>query len=227
MKMRDKLGNADFIVTDVQSGKTVLVKNSDYLTRVQQYRMPDRAEYILGYAHFLCEIYGEDRPVQVHVDSQCSYNGRIHQPLVDPTANLCEKRVDLFSSSVGDWIVPMMTPFHSRLKDHKAKIVKDGVAAILESDPAQLVNKRVAKYLGNGDLHFGTVVEFIPDNTGDDVGTWVVHFDSGKQKYFSIQDMARRFDLYASKRRLDAEYIRPPGGATCSIGEGGAECKGN
>jgi hypothetical protein len=209
MKMRDKDGYADFTVTYMDTGEKLLVRNSDYLTRVQWNRLPQRAEYILGYAHFLCQNYGEQRPVQVHVDSQCTYNSRAFQPIVYPDVNLCEKRVNLFSSSVGDWIVPLTTPFTSTRADEQAKIVEDGVAAIMENGPEQYVKERVAKYFG-ADLFFGTVLSFDP---GAKEGRWLIKFDDGEQKYFKIRELARRLHLYRSKRRLDFEG--PMGGETC------------
>lgn len=92
MKLRSKQGSTKFTVKDPDSGKTVIIDNSRYLTERQEAKMAGRPYLILQFAHFLRDLYTAEgeKPAEVYVESRVRLNGRKPQRLVDPTINLAQ-----------------------------------------------------------------------------------------------------------------------------------------
>jgi len=120
--------------------------------------------------------------------------------------NLCEKSLSLFSTSVGDWIVPLTTPFESKRKETNARIEREGVAAIKKANPTDFVGQRVAQYVDKV-LYFGTVSKHKPHAEGD---RWVIQYDDGDREKLTRKFLARGLDLYSKKQHLD--YKNPQAG---------------
>ncbi len=102
--LMEKAGYAQFTVKD-ETGKAVVVDNSDFLTPLQEKMMATQPDMIVQYAHILEKYYGERgfRGPQVYVDSYVAVNGRLGQPMIDPRINLA-----LIEDSFSDksWIAP-------------------------------------------------------------------------------------------------------------------------
>ncbi|MFT5365886.1 MAG: vitamin K-dependent gamma-carboxylase [Candidatus Latescibacterota bacterium] len=106
MKLRDKKGEVDVVVTDPSSGKSWVVDQRDYLMSRQRDKMPDRPDMILMFCHFLeDELRGEGYgDVQIRAVSRVSLNGRAPQSLVDSTVDLTRVERSLMPAG---WIVPL------------------------------------------------------------------------------------------------------------------------
>lgn len=102
--LMEKAGNAQFIVRDA-ANRQVVVDNSEFLTPLQEKMMATQPDMILKYAHILRDHYsrkGMESP-EVYVDSYVVLNGRLGQPLIDPTTNLAAEK-DSFMHKA--WILP-------------------------------------------------------------------------------------------------------------------------
>lgn len=75
--LMEKAGYAEFTVVDPLSGSKKKIKNSDYLTPIQEKQMSTQADFILEYAHFLEEEYKEKgiKNPSVYVESFVALNG--------------------------------------------------------------------------------------------------------------------------------------------------------
>lgn len=107
MKLRDKTGHLAIEVTDPKTGQAWPVDLNEDLAPRQITEMSTRPDMILQYAHYLREKFqskGIAHPV-IQVKAWVSLNGRPHQFLVDPNANLVEIYADPFTA--GDWILPL------------------------------------------------------------------------------------------------------------------------
>lgn len=103
--LMEKAGYAQFTITDPQTGKYVVVDNTQFLTRFQEKQMSFQPDFILEYAHFLHDYYkkqGMAEP-QVYVNSYVALNGRLSRPYIDPKVNLA-KQDESFSHKT--WILP-------------------------------------------------------------------------------------------------------------------------
>lgn len=100
MKLRDKKGDARFLVVDKKSGTKRWVYPENILTSKQYRKMSTRPDMILKFAHYLAE----DRDVEVYADVTAALNGRPEQTLVDPNANLAEIERSILAA---DWILPL------------------------------------------------------------------------------------------------------------------------
>lgn len=101
----EKEGMATFYVNDPNSERHWVVTNQDFLTPFQEKRMAVRPDHILQFAHHLAAIYAKrydiEEPV-VNADVFVALNGRVSQPLIDPTVNLVKEKRSIFSK---DWIL--------------------------------------------------------------------------------------------------------------------------
>jgi hypothetical protein len=104
MKLRDKEGEARFIVTD-KAGNTATIEPRRFLTRIQADDMVGDPDLLLQFSRYLASLYRE-RGVEVEVRAvtSVSLNGRCPQPLIDPTVNLAAQRRSLEPAS---WIAPL------------------------------------------------------------------------------------------------------------------------
>lgn len=102
--LMEKAGAAQFIVRD-DTGKSILVDNSTFLTPLQEKMMATQPDMILQYAHILRDYYaqhGFNNP-SVYADTYVTLNGRFGKPLVDPSVDLAKER-DSFKHK--SWILP-------------------------------------------------------------------------------------------------------------------------
>jgi Vitamin K-dependent gamma-carboxylase len=89
----EKAGYTQFIVKDKISKKEIRVNNSHFLTTFQEKQMSFQPDFILEYAHYLCEYYknqGIQNP-EVYVESYVALNGRLSQKYIDPKINLANE----------------------------------------------------------------------------------------------------------------------------------------
>jgi hypothetical protein len=105
---RAKDSDADFYVTDKDSGETWSIRESLFLSRRQKRKMSSRPHMILEFAHYLKRYYRETEGLDVEVRARvtCSLNGRRPQPLVDPEVDLAAQPRNLWHKP---WIVPLRT----------------------------------------------------------------------------------------------------------------------
>lgn len=101
----EKAGYITFTVKDKNSGETVYVEPSQYLTPFQMKQMSFQPDFILEFAHFLAEEYktkGLDEP-QVFADSYMALNGRRSTLYINPQIDLAQIHDN---QSVLDWLMP-------------------------------------------------------------------------------------------------------------------------
>lgn len=102
--LMEKAGYAEFTVKDVDN-RYVTVKNSDFLTPLQEKMMAAQPDMILHYAHLLRDYYTQQgfHEPQVYVDSYVTLNGRLGKTMIDPRADLTR-----FNESFNHktWILP-------------------------------------------------------------------------------------------------------------------------
>jgi hypothetical protein len=88
--LMEKAGYAVFSVTDSITGKTVEVKNADYLTPQQEKMMSTQPDMILQYAKFLKKEFenkGYNNPC-IRVESYVTLNGCAARQYIRSTENL-------------------------------------------------------------------------------------------------------------------------------------------
>ncbi|GAB3497478.1 HTTM domain-containing protein [Spirosoma knui] len=90
--LMEKAGYAQFTVRD-DTGKQVIVNNTEFLTPLQEKMMSTQPDMLLQYAHLLRDQFAARgfRNPQVYVDSYVALNGRLGKPLIDPTVNLANE----------------------------------------------------------------------------------------------------------------------------------------
>ncbi len=104
--LMEKMGNTTFKIVDGETGKFFYVKNSDFLTPLQEKQMSFQPDFILEYAHYLGDHFTNQghKNVQVFVESYVALNGRLSQLYID-------KNVDLYQQEESfqhkNWILPM------------------------------------------------------------------------------------------------------------------------
>jgi hypothetical protein len=100
MKLRDKIGHAQFRVTDPAQGMTRVVEPTDYVNPIQALRMAGQPDMILQFAHHLAE---GRTGVQVRAQSMISLNARAPANLVDTNVDLAAIPRSLKHAT---WILP-------------------------------------------------------------------------------------------------------------------------
>ena len=90
MKLRDKKGTADFVVTDPRTGESWIEPIARHTTYWQARVMVKRPELIRQFARHVADVYSRKlgRPVEVRARSRVSLNGQPAAPLVDPAIDL-------------------------------------------------------------------------------------------------------------------------------------------
>lgn len=88
--LMEKSGYAQFKIVNKDSGRWFYVDNSKYLTLFQEKQMSFQPDFILEYAHFLADIYRNEKMpnVAVFVECQVALNGRLSKAYIDPTIDL-------------------------------------------------------------------------------------------------------------------------------------------
>ena len=106
MKLRDKDGEARFIVEDSTLGFRRTVNLERHLSSRQRRKMPTHPDMIVQFANYIAEVYREEYDLQqvvVRAEVMASLNGRSRQPLVDASVNLAEEQRTFGPMK---WIVP-------------------------------------------------------------------------------------------------------------------------
>ncbi|MCB0699843.1 MAG: HTTM domain-containing protein [Chitinophagaceae bacterium] len=101
--LMEKMGYAQFIVKDAETGEKVGVNNNDFLTRNQEKMMATQPDFILQYAHFLHDRYeamGMKDP-EVYATIYVAMNGRRSRLYADTSVNLAKEKDGFKSKS---WI---------------------------------------------------------------------------------------------------------------------------
>ena len=99
----EKAGIATFTVKDLNSGRQVIVNNTDYLNPVQEKQMSFQPDMILQYAHFLGDEFkriGFQNPA-VYAECYATLNSRPNRLLINPMVDLYKEK-DSFKPK--DWI---------------------------------------------------------------------------------------------------------------------------
>lgn len=104
--LMEKMGNTTFKIVDGESGSTFYVKNSDFLTPLQEKQMSFQPDFILEYAHYLGDHFTSQghKNVQVFVESYVALNGRLSQLYIDKTVDLYQQKE---SFQHKNWILPI------------------------------------------------------------------------------------------------------------------------
>jgi hypothetical protein len=104
--LMEKAGYAQFQVVDPDTGMSMAVDNTRYLTPFQEKQMATQSDFILEYAYYLEEIYRKKgiADPEIYVESYAALNGRPSRPYVDPNRDLTEIEPSLFKHR--DWILP-------------------------------------------------------------------------------------------------------------------------
>ncbi|SNA64691.1 HTTM domain-containing protein [Flavobacterium psychrophilum] len=103
--LMEKAGYTQFIVKDLTTKKEIRVNNSSFLTTFQEKQMSFQPDFILEYAHYLCEFYKKQglKNPEVYVESYVALNGRLSQKYIDPKINLANQ-YESFQHKT--WILP-------------------------------------------------------------------------------------------------------------------------
>lgn len=104
--LMEKAGHITFFVMNPENGRKTEIRNSDYLTPLQEKMMATQPDMILQFAHFLKEEYqnkGIPSPV-VTADSYVSLNGSGSKRYIDPETDLA-KLSDSFAHK--SWLLPL------------------------------------------------------------------------------------------------------------------------
>nr|WKN35399.1 HTTM domain-containing protein [Tunicatimonas sp. TK19036] len=103
--LMEKAGQVTFRVTDPETGHSLMVDNSVYLTPQQEKMMATQPDMLLQFAHHLDETYrkrGVDNPT-VKADAFVTLNGRRSRRFVNPDVDLSEQPLNLKHR---EWILP-------------------------------------------------------------------------------------------------------------------------
>lgn len=102
--LMEKMGYAQFVVKDAETGERVAVNNEKFLTRNQEKMMATQPDFILQYAHMLKDYYSEKGMIEpeVYATVYVTLNGRRSRLYVDTSVNLA-KEYDSFKHK--NWIL--------------------------------------------------------------------------------------------------------------------------
>lgn len=91
--LMEKMGYAQFVVKDSETGEKVAVNNNEFLTRNQERMMATQPDFILQYAHYLHHHYaavGMKDP-EVYGTIYVGMNGRRSRLYIDSSVNLAKE----------------------------------------------------------------------------------------------------------------------------------------
>lgn len=109
--LMEKMGYAQFVIKDGNTGKTVVVNNEDFLTKNQEKMMATQPDLILQYAKLLHDTYkgkGMIKP-EVYGTVYVSLNGRRSRLFIDPTIDLAAEQ-DSYNHK--QWILAFNDKIH-------------------------------------------------------------------------------------------------------------------
>jgi hypothetical protein len=91
--LMEKMGYAQFVVTDKKSGERVAVNNNDFLTKNQEKMMATQPDFIIQYAHFLEEYYKKKgfHDPEVNATIYVTLNGRRSRLYADRNIDLAKQ----------------------------------------------------------------------------------------------------------------------------------------
>ena len=101
----EKAGHITFYVVNPENSKRIEIRNSDYLTPLQEKMMATQPDMILQYAHFLKVEYqqkGIASPI-VKADSYVSLNGSGSRRYIDQDTDLAQLTEGFAHKS---WLLP-------------------------------------------------------------------------------------------------------------------------
>jgi vitamin K-dependent gamma-carboxylase len=103
----EKAGSLEFEVVD-RKGRRYSVSPRQYLTPFQARMASTQPDMILQLAQWIARDYSQRGagPVRVYADSEVSFNGRLRQPMLDPTQDLAVASDGLAAKP---WILPAPT----------------------------------------------------------------------------------------------------------------------
>ncbi|MEP1034385.1 HTTM domain-containing protein [Ekhidna sp.] len=102
--LMEKTGYANFKIVDRTNNEVFYIENSDFLTSFQEKQMATQPDFILTYAHYLCDHFSAlGKDVEVYVESYVALNGRKSQPYINPSVDL-SKLNESFKHKT--WILP-------------------------------------------------------------------------------------------------------------------------
>jgi len=103
--LMEKMGDTTFKIVNGETGSGFYVKNSDFLTPLQEKQMSFQPDFILEYAHYLGDHFTSQghKNVQVFAESYVALNGRFSKPFIDKTVDLYQEKE---SFKPKDWILP-------------------------------------------------------------------------------------------------------------------------
>ena len=109
MKLRTKVGDAVFTVSDPRSGQIWTISPRNYLESHQLMKVMTKPDLLLLFAHHLAEEKRREGydDVEVRARAMVSLNGRAPQLLIDPNVDLAKEQVRLLPTP---WILPLTTP---------------------------------------------------------------------------------------------------------------------
>ena len=134
MKLRDKRGRIEYVVTAPASGQRWVVNPNEQLHSRQVRKLTSKPDLILQYAHYLRDAYKRDygEDVEVRVNSWVSLNYRKEQRFIDPDVDLAKEEFSLLHY---DWLLPFEdTPLPSPARNLKKHLgpAADRVARTME-----------------------------------------------------------------------------------------------
>lgn len=91
--LMEKMGYAQFVVKDAETGKRIAVNNNEFLTRNQEKMMATQPDFMLQYAHHLKEHFekkGMNNP-EVYATVYVAMNGRRSRLYVDTAVDLAKE----------------------------------------------------------------------------------------------------------------------------------------
>ena len=103
--LMEKMGYANFKITNSKTGNFFYVDNQDFLTPLQEKQMSFQPDFILEYAHFLGDHFKSNghENIQVFVESYVALNGRLSQPFINKNIDLYQQK-ETFNPK--EWILP-------------------------------------------------------------------------------------------------------------------------
>ena len=103
--LMEKMGYANFKITNSKTGDFFYVDNQDFLTPLQEKQMSFQPDFILEYAHFLGDHFKSEghKNIQVFVESYVALNGRLSQPFIKNNIDLYQQKETLNPKK---WILP-------------------------------------------------------------------------------------------------------------------------
>lgn len=103
--LMEKMGYAQFMVVDSQTGKRTIVNNDAFLTDNQEKMMSTQSDFILQYAHMLARRYAAEgwHEPKVYATIYVTLNGRRSTLYINPTMDLTKEK-DKFAHK--EWIIP-------------------------------------------------------------------------------------------------------------------------